>query len=256
MKWFRWMIYGPPYRGWFGWATICVVLFIIIEAVWRGGAILESKGWFPPLFFVPEGVIAEPPDAMVKPPDAMVNWIRELKIYFCMLAVWSCTVLVGTFFVRRQEDSVSDGPPDERPRKWVLERIVSAFPYQGLSGWALMCVWLFFATEMVRNISAGALFMKSGSETSWIGIGWACLTFIAGLPYDVLLRPSGLAGSAGNLNISFFFGLANWSLFYLLGAFVRPRQTNPIYWGLRLVLIATLAVIISGIALELMQFWV
>lgn len=227
------MIYGPPYRGWFGWATICVVLFIIAEYLWHVSELLpEESAWKSPLaqLYAPFALLMDEPE----------HEFRRIDILYLALVHWFGFFLIGLFFVKRQKNAPADAQPDTGPQFQYLDRLLRRFPYQGLVGWAIMCVWLFLASEILYHLSPNILPRGIFSTPGPFQISQIYSAEVCALPYYPLNRivgPGYFFRSDGTL---FFYALAWWFCMFLLGAIRRPKRRNPILFGLGIVLLMNL----------------
>ena len=95
MKLLRRLIERYPYKGLFGWATVCVWAFLIAEIMWhlsdfvRNYDILEIPLVLP---YAPLAVIIDPRDAM----------LNHKNIFFFALANWLGIFLLGALLSMRK----------------------------------------------------------------------------------------------------------------------------------------------------------
>ena len=101
MKWIKYLIQQYPYRGLFGWATICVWSFFIAEILWHLSAFVRRYdvieiGMIVP--YAPLAFILDPHDAMLHHPHvffvALANWLG-IFVLGALLSLKRCSATLS-----------------------------------------------------------------------------------------------------------------------------------------------------------------
>jgi len=102
MNMFRRLIDKYPYRGLFGWATLCMWGFVFAEILWHLSRFVRRYDWLEIPMIVPYAPIA----AILDPHDAMMN---NGGIFFIALGNWFTIFVIGALFSLRKVNAVAVG---------------------------------------------------------------------------------------------------------------------------------------------------
>jgi hypothetical protein len=102
MKILRRLISRYPYRGLFGWATLCVWGFVAAEILWHLSGFVRRYDWLEIPLVVPYAPLA----VLIDPHDVMLH---HDSIFFLALANWFGIFLLGSVFCFRKVSAVASG---------------------------------------------------------------------------------------------------------------------------------------------------
>ena len=102
MKLLRKIIQRYPYRGLFGWATVCVWAFVLSEILWHLSGFVRRYDLLEIVLAVPYAPLA----FLVDPHDLMLH---HRHVFFFALANWSGIFVIGTLLSLKRMNAVVSG---------------------------------------------------------------------------------------------------------------------------------------------------